>query len=97
MDRVRAKRWISLRVKPGTRLDVESAGVLLYIGGMQNQTKQADQDAKDLKEMGYAVENYDSARAKAELDRRGLNPRPGSSAGAWAFADPDGFQLEVAG
>lgn len=50
-----------------------------------------------INEFGFAVENYDSAKAKAELDRRGLNPRPGSSKGAWAFADPDGFQIEVAG
>ena len=50
-----------------------------------------------LNEVGYAVEDYDSPRAKVELDRRGLNPRPGSSAGAWAFSDPDGFRLEVVG
>lgn len=50
-----------------------------------------------LNEVGYAVDDYDSAKAKAELDRRGLNPQPGSSAGAWAFSDPDGFRLEVAG
>ena len=50
-----------------------------------------------INELGYAVAGYDSAKAKAELDRRGLNPQPGSSAGAWAFSDPDGFRLEIAG
>jgi catechol 2,3-dioxygenase-like lactoylglutathione lyase family enzyme len=50
-----------------------------------------------INELGFAVERYDSAKAKAELDRRGLNPKPGSTKGAWMFDDPDGFHLEVAG
>ena len=50
-----------------------------------------------INEVGYSVAGYESARARAELDRRGLNPQPGSSPGAWAFSDPDGFRLEVAG
>ena len=47
-------------------------------------------------EFGFAVVNYDSAAAKAELERRGLNPKPGSTKGAWSFSDPDGLAIEVA-
>ena len=47
-------------------------------------------------EFALAVENYDSAKAKAELERRGMNPKPGSSKGAWSFTDPAGFAVEVA-
>lgn len=47
-------------------------------------------------EFAFAVENYDSAKAKAELERRGMNPKPGTSKGAWSFTDPAGFSVEIA-
>ena len=44
----------------------------------------------------FAIENFDQAKVKAELDRRGLNPRPNSKL-AWSIQDPDGFEIEAAG
>lgn len=45
---------------------------------------------------GFAIENYDQAKVKAELERRGLNPKPDSRL-AWTVQDPDGFEIEAAG
>ena len=45
---------------------------------------------------GYLVENYDHAKVKAELDRRGLNPLEASKRRG-GINDPDGFPIEVAG
>lgn len=44
----------------------------------------------------FVVDNYDSVKVKAELDRRGLNPQPASNL-AWGVADPDGFRVEACG
>lgn len=44
----------------------------------------------------FVVDNYDQAKVEAELNRRGLNPKPDSKL-AWTIADPDGMRLEVAG
>lgn len=46
-------------------------------------------------QFAFVIENYDRAKVKAELERRGLNPKPDSKL-AWAVSDPDGFQIEVA-
>ncbi|MBI4460248.1 MAG: VOC family protein [Acidobacteria bacterium] len=43
---------------------------------------------------GFAVENYDQAKAKAELDRRGLNPKAGPGAG-WTIQDLNGMTVEI--
>ena len=44
----------------------------------------------------FVVENYNQAKVEAELNRRGLNPKPDSKL-AWTIADPDGMRIEVAG
>src|SRR3984893_14943846 len=44
----------------------------------------------------FVIDNYDQAKVEAELNRRGLNPKPDSKL-AWTIADPDGMRLEVAG
>jgi catechol 2,3-dioxygenase-like lactoylglutathione lyase family enzyme len=49
-----------------------------------------------LKHYAFAVENYDHAAAKAELDRLGLNPKQHTDR-SWTIMDPDGMQIEVAG
>ncbi|OFW13556.1 MAG: hypothetical protein A3H29_11545 [Acidobacteria bacterium RIFCSPLOWO2_02_FULL_67_21] len=83
----------------GLRVVTDSPGEsALRFGPNTLVLRPAGADGKPyINEMAYAVEDYDSTGAKAELDRRGLAPRPGSSAGAWAFDDPDGFHLEIAG
>lgn len=45
---------------------------------------------------GFAIENYDQAKVKAELERRGLNPQPGPGTG-WTIKDPDGMTIEITG
>ena len=52
--------------------------------------------------ISYAIEDWDTERVKAELERRGLNPRldaGGSSPNYVSFhvADPDGFDLQISG
>jgi catechol 2,3-dioxygenase-like lactoylglutathione lyase family enzyme len=43
-----------------------------------------------------AVENFDQAAVKAELERRGYKPQPDSKYG-WSIQDPAGMRTEVAG
>jgi len=44
---------------------------------------------------GFAVENFNREKVKAELERRGLNPKSESKL-AWTVSDPDGFEISVA-
>lgn len=44
----------------------------------------------------FAIENYDHAAVKAELDRRGLDAKPHTDR-SWTIMDPDGMQIEIAG
>lgn len=41
----------------------------------------------------FVIENYDAAKAEAELKRRGLNPKAGAN--GFTFADPDGFSIGI--
>jgi hypothetical protein len=45
---------------------------------------------------GLLIRNYDHARVKQELTRRGLNPQEISKHG-WRIADPAGFPVDVSG
>jgi len=45
---------------------------------------------------GLAVANYNHAKTKEELERRGLQPKEMSKT-AWGIADPAGFPIEVGG
>jgi catechol 2,3-dioxygenase-like lactoylglutathione lyase family enzyme len=47
-------------------------------------------------EFGLAVEDFDEAKARAELARRGLVARPGV-AGGLVFKDPNGLDIGIAG
>jgi catechol 2,3-dioxygenase-like lactoylglutathione lyase family enzyme len=47
-------------------------------------------------EFGLVVENYDQARVKAELERRGLSSKPDAFGGV-AFNDPNGLEIGIAG
>jgi hypothetical protein len=70
----------------------------LRFGGNTIVLRPAGSDQKPYcREYAFAVENYDAAKAKAELERRGLNPKPGASKGSWSIAHPDGLTIEVAG
>jgi catechol 2,3-dioxygenase-like lactoylglutathione lyase family enzyme len=47
-------------------------------------------------EFGFVVENYDQARVKAELDRRGISSKA-SAFGGLALKDPNGLEIGIAG
>jgi hypothetical protein len=44
----------------------------------------------------FVIKDYDQAKVKAELLRRGFKPEPDSRLG-WTIKDPDGMRMEVAG
>ena len=46
--------------------------------------------------IAYTIENWDQQKVKAELDKRGLNPRP-DTADSFHIKDPDGFDLQISG
>jgi catechol 2,3-dioxygenase-like lactoylglutathione lyase family enzyme len=51
--------------------------------------------------IAYTVDNWDTDRMKAELDRRGLKPRLDTGGGpnyvSFHVPDPDGFDLQISG
>ena len=46
--------------------------------------------------IAYTIENWDKDAVKAELDRRGLNPRVDTE-NSFHVKDPDGFDLQISG
>jgi catechol 2,3-dioxygenase-like lactoylglutathione lyase family enzyme len=47
-------------------------------------------------EFGFVVQNYDEAKVKAELDRRGIASKP-NPLGGLAFNDPNGLEIGIGG
>jgi catechol 2,3-dioxygenase-like lactoylglutathione lyase family enzyme len=47
-------------------------------------------------EFGFVVENFDQAKVKAELDRRGIVSKP-NPAGGLLLKDPNGLDIGIAG
>jgi catechol 2,3-dioxygenase-like lactoylglutathione lyase family enzyme len=46
--------------------------------------------------IAYTIENWDKDAVKAELDRRGLDPRPDTD-NSFHIKDPNGFDLQISG
>jgi catechol 2,3-dioxygenase-like lactoylglutathione lyase family enzyme len=46
--------------------------------------------------IAYTIENWDKNAVKAELERRGLNPRPDTE-DSFHIKDPNGFDLQISG
>jgi len=46
--------------------------------------------------IAYTIAGWDKDAVKAELDRRGLNPRPDTDL-SFHVKDPDGFDVQIAG
>jgi len=68
----------------------------------QSQSSQGSGPRVD--HIAYQVENWDTEKVKAELERRGLKPRldTGGPAGppnyaSFHIADPDGFDVQISG
>jgi catechol 2,3-dioxygenase-like lactoylglutathione lyase family enzyme len=48
--------------------------------------------------ISYGIDPWDTDKVKAELERRGLNPRPdmvGDNFKSWHVFDPDGWDLQI--
>jgi catechol 2,3-dioxygenase-like lactoylglutathione lyase family enzyme len=46
--------------------------------------------------VAYTIENWDKNAAKAELERRGLNPQPDTD-NSFHVKDPNGYDLQICG
>ena len=46
--------------------------------------------------IAYTIEDWDKDKVKAELERRGLTPRPDTE-DSFHVKDPDGFDLQISG
>jgi catechol 2,3-dioxygenase-like lactoylglutathione lyase family enzyme len=46
--------------------------------------------------IAYTIENWDKNAVKAELERRGLSPRPDTD-NSFHIKDPNGFDLQISG
>jgi catechol 2,3-dioxygenase-like lactoylglutathione lyase family enzyme len=61
-------------------------------------------DAPRIDHLAFSIENWDTEKVKAELERRGLKPRPapggaGDTPNYMSFhvADPDGLEIQISG
>jgi len=48
--------------------------------------------------VSWGVQPWDTEKVKAELEKRGLNPRPdmvGDNFKSWHVKDPDGWDLQI--
>jgi catechol 2,3-dioxygenase-like lactoylglutathione lyase family enzyme len=57
------------------------------------RNKRQPDDKAGIDHMAYAIANWDEAKVKAELERRGLNPRKDNS--SFHVKDPDGFDVQI--
>lgn len=57
------------------------------------RNKRQPDDKAGIDHMAYAIANWDEAKVKAELERRGLNPRKDNN--SWHVKDPDGFDVQI--
>jgi catechol 2,3-dioxygenase-like lactoylglutathione lyase family enzyme len=46
--------------------------------------------------IAYTIEDWDKEKVKAELEKRGLSPRPDTD-DSFHVRDPDGFDLQISG
>jgi len=46
--------------------------------------------------IAYTIDNWDKEKVQAELERRGLKPRPDTE-NSFHVKDPDGFDLQISG
>jgi catechol 2,3-dioxygenase-like lactoylglutathione lyase family enzyme len=87
--------------KPGGVLGVDAAGgPVCFLKFGENtfylRKSQHPENKPYVAHFAMAVENFNQAQAKAELERRGYKPQPDSKYG-WSIQDPAGMRTEVAG
>jgi catechol 2,3-dioxygenase-like lactoylglutathione lyase family enzyme len=76
--------------------------MLLARNRRQRPGEPVDPNPKPLVDhIAYAIDNWDTDRVKAELERRGLKPRLDTGGGpnyvSFHVPDPDGFDLQISG
>lgn len=76
--------------------------LLLARNHFQRQGETPDPNPKPLVDhIAYRLEDWDTDRVKAELERRGLEPRIDTNGGpnyvSFHVKDPDGFDLQISG
>lgn len=86
--------------------DVEGARARAFLS-VRHPQPQAGQPANPgprYEHIAFKIDNWDTNRVKAELERRGLKPRlqaggPGDTPNYVSFhvTDPDGFEVQIAG
>ena len=87
--------------KPGDVFGVDTAGgPVCFLKFGENtfylRKSQHPENKPYVAHFAMAVENFDQAKVKAELERRGYKPQPDSKFG-WSIQDPAGMRTEVAG
>ena len=76
--------------------------LLLPRNRRQRPSEPVDPNPKPLVDhIAYTIDNWDTDKMKAELDRRGLKPRLDTGGGpnyvSFHVPDPDGFDLQISG
>jgi catechol 2,3-dioxygenase-like lactoylglutathione lyase family enzyme len=87
--------------KPGDVFGVDAAGgPICFLKFGENtfylRKSQHPENKPYVAHFAMAVENFNQAAVKAELERRGYKPQPDSKYG-WSIQDPAGMRTEVAG
>ena len=87
--------------KPGDVFGVDAAGgPVCFLKFGENtfylRKSQHPENKPYVAHFAMAVENFDQAAAKAELERRGYKPQADSKFG-WSIQDPAGMRTEIAG
>ena len=84
--------------------DNGKTGCDLVFGGVsrlnaRNHPQQSGPNPKPtVDHIAYWIENWDTDKVKAELERRGLRPTPeGGGYAGWHVKDPDGLDVQISG
>jgi catechol 2,3-dioxygenase-like lactoylglutathione lyase family enzyme len=86
------------------RVDGARARAFVSVRNTQAQAGQPANPGPRLDHVAFKIDNWDTNRVKAELERRGLKPRlqaggPGDTPNYVSFhvTDPDGFEVQISG
>lgn len=84
-------------------LHIGDQGDIIARNHNQRQGQPVDPNPKpNVGHIAYKIADWDTNKVKAELERRGLKPRPDTGGGNSGYAsfhvsDPDGFDLQISG
>jgi len=62
----------------------------------RNARSDGSQTPPLISHIAYTIDNWDKDKVRAELERRGLKPRPDTE-NSFHVKDPDGFDLQISG